>query len=55
MALDIAALLEETGALLAESTTRAALTVKGAQHIGKFSWQTAAQQTWAVYRQVSGR
>jgi glycosyltransferase involved in cell wall biosynthesis len=44
---------QRIGALLAESTTRAALTIKGAQHITQFSWQTAARQTWAVYRRTA--
>ncbi|MCX7009149.1 MAG: glycosyltransferase family 1 protein [Kiritimatiellaeota bacterium] len=52
--LDAGLWAQRIGALLAESTTRAALTIKGTQHISKFSWQTAAQQTWEVYRTLSG-
>ncbi len=53
-ALDADLWAQRIGALLGETTARAALTIKGAQHIGKFSWQAAAQQTWSVYQQVSG-
>jgi glycosyltransferase involved in cell wall biosynthesis len=52
--LDVDLWAQRIGALVDEATTRAALIVKGAQHIGRFSWQTAARQTWAVYRQVGG-
>ncbi len=54
-ALDADLWAQRIGALLAAPADRAALIAKGAQHIAKFSWQTAAQQTWAVYRQVAGK
>lgn len=44
---------QRMGALLSDQSARTTLTLKGTQHIARFSWQTAARQTWAVYRQVA--
>ena len=51
--LDASLWAQRIGALLTDAARRAALALKGAQHIKNFSWQTAARQTWDVYRNVN--
>jgi len=47
---DVEAIVASMEQVLSDATLRESLRERGLRHAARFSWQTAAQQTAAIYR-----